>query len=624
MSKDKLTTQELTDLLAHKASVSKKMGEDFLKAFFLTIEESLLANDFVKIKNFGTFKLQWNEARKSINVRTGEEIQIEGFSKVVFIPDSKLKELVNEPYAHLEALQLDNDVQEIKTESVETAFSPLHIFTEQASEIKDILSEINALSVIHSNTESDIEKAEIVLPIEEQQDYFDTATENLNDVEAVEINTAEDDIKIEETKELVLLDINEDEKELESTSNETLEKVEKEIVADEIEDVNTEYKVVDFGINEEQMETELIKNANPETIDDEIVDDEIVEMEKETVINGQLINEVQPEPELIQRDNSVNELDTETIMEEHSVPVEVKNDVTDNTIDAADEKTSSLDEPDSDEPVIPVVKSIKKNGCFILLIVNTLLIIAFVVNYYLSSATRCWIKYTLLSEQNLDKVSNLKATSSDWFNGVKSWFDKKPSVESKEPTIYKYKVNPAESTVPKAISDSTQDTLTIDQNNLESIDAKSAIDTVKVKPKSSGKTEAKAIIEKTEMKVKPVEKTDTKIKPVEKNETMAQPDKNADSLKKLFDGPRVYTSFLGTEKINEGSRLTWISAKYYGLKDFWVYIYEANKSLIENPDRIPTGIEIKIPKLDKRLIDKNNPQCLQKAKELHDLYVGKK
>jgi hypothetical protein len=514
-------------------------------------------------------------------------------------------------------LQLENDVQEIKTESVETAFSPLHIFTEQASEIKDILSEINALSVIHSNTESDIEKAEIVLPIEEQQDYYDTVTENLNDVEAVEINTAVDDIKIEETKELVLLDINEDERELESTSDENIEIVEKEIVADEIENVNTEHTVIDFGINEEQMETELITKANQET-----VDDEIVEMEKGTMINRQLIREVQPEPELIQSDNSVNKFDTELIMEEHPVTVEVKNNVTENTIDAADEETSSLDEPDLGEPEIPVVKSIKKNGCFILLIVNIVLIIAFVVNYYLSSATRCWIKYTLLSEQNLDKVSNLKATSSEWFNGVKSWFDKKPSVEPKEPTIYKYKVNPAESTVPRAISDSTQDTLTIDQNNLESIDAKSAIDTVKVKPKPSEKTETKAIIEKSEMKARPVEKTETKVKPVEKNETMARPDKNAESLKKLFDGPRVYTSFLGTEKINEGSRLTWISAKYYGLKDFWVYIYEANKSLIENPDRIPTGIEIKIPKLDKRLIDKNNPLCLQKAKELHDLYVG--
>ncbi|MFT3754023.1 MAG: hypothetical protein QM800_14480 [Paludibacter sp.] len=97
-----------------------------------------------------------------------------------------------------------------------------------------------------------------------------------------------------------------------------------------------------------------------------------------------------------------------------------------------------------------------------------------------------------------------------------------------------------------------------------------------------------------------------------------------DSLQLLFDNPRVYNEFIGTEQINAGSRLTIMSKKYYGSKDFWVYIYEANKERIQNPDNIEMGTLIRIPKLDPRLIDASNPRCVEKALELHDKYVKKK
>ena len=94
-----------------------------------------------------------------------------------------------------------------------------------------------------------------------------------------------------------------------------------------------------------------------------------------------------------------------------------------------------------------------------------------------------------------------------------------------------------------------------------------------------------------------------------------------DSLQLLFDNPRVYTEYLGTERIHDGSRLTTMSKRYYGSKDFWVYIFEANRENISDPDHIAVGTIIKIPKLDSRLIDVSNERCIQKAKELHDIYV---
>ena len=76
MIKEKISSQEIIDLVASKASVSKRAAEEFLKVMIATVEEALLGGDVVKIKNFGTFKLQWNESRKSVNVQTGEEITL--------------------------------------------------------------------------------------------------------------------------------------------------------------------------------------------------------------------------------------------------------------------------------------------------------------------------------------------------------------------------------------------------------------------------------------------------------------------------------------------------------------------------------------------------------------------
>ena len=161
MNKEKISSQEIIDLVAVKASVSKRAAEEFLKVMISSIEDALLADDSVKVKGFGTFKLQWNEPRKSVNVQTGDEIILDGFYKVVFAPEISLRELVNEPFAHLEAVELDSDNNFIlQQKEEEPPLDPLRIFTEQASEIKDLLSEIRALSTVSELA------AEIEMPVD--------------------------------------------------------------------------------------------------------------------------------------------------------------------------------------------------------------------------------------------------------------------------------------------------------------------------------------------------------------------------------------------------------------------------------------------------------------------------
>ena len=90
----------------------------------------------------------------------------------------------------------------------------------------------------------------------------------------------------------------------------------------------------------------------------------------------------------------------------------------------------------------------------------------------------------------------------------------------------------------------------------------------------------------------------------------------------IFSEPRVYNDFLATESAVQGSTLTQIALRYYGNKLFWVYLYEANKDRIRNPEILPPGTKIRIPNLDPRLIDIHNARVLRQASVLQTKYLA--
>ena len=122
---ERLTIQDLTDLLAAKHSMTKKDAEVFVKEFFLLIEQALENEKTVKIKGLGTFKLIDVDSRESVNVNTGERFQIKGHTKVSFSPDANLRDTINKPFAHFETVVLnentvleDTPVEEVEEEEV--------------------------------------------------------------------------------------------------------------------------------------------------------------------------------------------------------------------------------------------------------------------------------------------------------------------------------------------------------------------------------------------------------------------------------------------------------------------------------------------------------------------------
>lgn len=85
--------------------------------------------------------------------------------------------------------------------------------------------------------------------------------------------------------------------------------------------------------------------------------------------------------------------------------------------------------------------------------------------------------------------------------------------------------------------------------------------------------------------------------------------------------PRNYTKFIATEMVGKDSRLAWISYKYYGVKDFWVYLYEANLDRVSDPNYVKPGQKIRIPALDSKYSNLNDPEVKKLLVHLSNEYL---
>ena len=91
----------------------------------------------------------------------------------------------------------------------------------------------------------------------------------------------------------------------------------------------------------------------------------------------------------------------------------------------------------------------------------------------------------------------------------------------------------------------------------------------------------------------------------------------------LADQPREYVNFIGIERVGQDSRLAWIAYKYYAQKDLWVFIFEANRDIIQDPTYIRPGQHIRIPELDEKYRNLYNPELRQLVDSLAVKYLKK-
>ena len=576
MSMDEVNLKSLVDVLASKAKITKKEANAFVKAFQNIFIDALSKDKVLKITGLGSFKVTLVNERSSVDVNTGKPIKINSHYKIVFTPDSELKNIVNSPFAHLDTIIIDDvvdmsdgevnidtlsqdlknlsanhtvssvppvdevktDVQLIKTDNeADKVESPLEKLAEQALEIKSLLADIQGLSSDGQDTKTDVipnpdinSKSEIypdtVVNSEKKitheiEIYPDTEKDS-------QIETSDKESVISDTENTAQEDIMSDVEIVSKPEN----SAEEELVSE------TDNITNDVIESEAENVSETENSAKEETQSDA---EKKLELERETEPKTTLEGENNPKLEM--------EPEVEKTSECENV---------NNSSELKEEKNNS-NSPDA-EMLLAIRKEYQRKRRRRVAIILSILAIVLI----LASALALDFYYNGFVKQRFDTIFAMNNSSDDDVTDI----DKTDKLHHDN--------NVQESVV------LTNDT------------AVEIVDTVQYNEQDTAFDDA------------PDTKAETSIEQTD-----------------IFNTPRVYTRFLDTIQMPKDSRLTLISLKYYGHRDFWVYIYEANQSRIPNPNVIVPGTTLYIPKVNGALIDSSNPQAIKYARELHDKFVKK-
>lgn len=216
---EKITLQDLVELLSEKNNMTKKSADALFRAMFDLIEEALANEKYVKIKGLGTFKLTEVDSRESMNVNTGERIEIQGHTKVSFTPDTTMKELINKPFSHFETVVLNDGVEledtpfdiepkveEMADEMVEKIIEEPQVEVDPVVEVKVEVAEEPVVSPV---VDEPIPVEEVLESVEEEPKEVEAAVVEEPEVpEPVDIE--EKPVEVEEKVELVEEEISEE------------------------------------------------------------------------------------------------------------------------------------------------------------------------------------------------------------------------------------------------------------------------------------------------------------------------------------------------------------------------------------------------------------------------------
>ena len=177
---EKINLQDLVNLFSEKQGLNKKEAELFLKTMFDLIEEALATEKYVKIKGFGTFKLTEVNSRESVDVNTGERIEIQGHSKVTFTPDTTMKDLINKPFSHFETVILNDGVELEDTPTEEL------VEEQELAEVQGMVEETPVVVEAEVPVAEEVqEQPEVAVPVVEEAVVEETAVEEPITEEAV-------------------------------------------------------------------------------------------------------------------------------------------------------------------------------------------------------------------------------------------------------------------------------------------------------------------------------------------------------------------------------------------------------------------------------------------------------
>ncbi len=86
--------QELSKRIAKQAKLSQKQASEVLETTLDVIREALQEGEEVRLVGFGSFKVRQSAARKGVNPRDRQPIEVPAKERVRFFPGKELSEAV--------------------------------------------------------------------------------------------------------------------------------------------------------------------------------------------------------------------------------------------------------------------------------------------------------------------------------------------------------------------------------------------------------------------------------------------------------------------------------------------------------------------------------------------------
>lgn len=611
---EKILTADLVNAVAELTAIPKNRCDDFVKAFFDAIANALAIDGIVKVKGLGTFKLISVEERKSVNVQTGAEMIIPAHAKVSFTPDKVLKDEINKPYAHLKTYVLnpnapldppENEDDDVMEEgegepAADSVVAPVAA-TAEATTQQEELPEVAVTS--EPETEKPAEVAgEVVTDntetVQEEKtqsshsDWFDNweveyegegvaeTAALMSDKVAETVTPAQQEVVVTEE---VSASIEEDsaQKSAEASTEE------KAVVAEEATtEINAAVAEAETGTEVNNVVAEEVETAEPEQTEQS-------EREGAAVAEAEVAEKIEPVVDAVTDSNEnqpvdVAEIATEIADKQSDEPTAAATQVADETVEqggndevvASEEtKTAVAEEepkatPTEIDDVPPSITTVIENesepekvqhGKVLGVAIITFLVLL-VAAYF-----------------------GLKHIDPDFFKTLK--------VSDNPPVM------PADTTTSLAQELSVyvpeKDTVVDADQQLAADTADSVVPaSEQMVVEESAATVAKDVID-----------------PLWNGEFVAY-------MKRQHKDVSLATSgLIGETAIKPGLFLTMVALQNYGDKAYWIYLYLYNTDRIKNPNNVPVGTKIRVPNLDKSLVNGPAEEQVNLAKEIRQKFV---
>lgn len=111
---EKITFEILAERVSIETATDIETVKSYLHTLFDTIKEENEKNNWVKIRNFGSFHPVYNKEKAGVNPQTGEKMMIPAHYHVHFTPSKKLSELVNTTHCDLQSFEAMQESEKTK------------------------------------------------------------------------------------------------------------------------------------------------------------------------------------------------------------------------------------------------------------------------------------------------------------------------------------------------------------------------------------------------------------------------------------------------------------------------------------------------------------------------------